>query len=296
MKKYLLILVVFLLMFGVTFQSVWAATGITLYPTSFKLSLKPGETYKGEVTAVNPNKFDINVLPEKEILAGGPEGAIKLTGEEQNQFGFLSWIYFNPEQKLVKAGERYPMPFEIKVPENAQPGDHYAAVLFKALPIQKDQISGIGTSGRVGTVILVNVAGDVKKTGVIEEIIAPKFIGHGPLKIAVKINNTGNTFFNPEGRVIIKGLFQKTEKSWEPKLVFPDYARNFDVTWNQRYLFGLFKVTVDANVPGGETLPSQTVYVWAFPWQEALVIFTMLFTLSFIIKKFKSKFKLVRID
>jgi len=105
------------------------------------------------------------------------------------------------------------MPFTITVPENAQPGDHYASILFRALPIQKDQITGIGTSGRVGTVILLNVSGDVKKAGEIQEIKVPKFIGRGPLKVSVKINNTGNTFFNPEGRVIIKGLFQKTEQS-----------------------------------------------------------------------------------
>jgi len=52
--------------------------------------LNPGESYNGTLTAVNPNTFDIYIKPEKEILAGGAEGSIELTGEEQNQFGFLS--------------------------------------------------------------------------------------------------------------------------------------------------------------------------------------------------------------
>lgn len=237
-----------------------------------------------------------NILPEKEILSGGPEGSIELVGDEYNQVGFLSWISFDKQQKLVKANEKYDMPFEINVPENAQPGDHYAAILFRALPIKVDQNTGIGTTGRVGTVVLLNVSGETKKTGIVEKISVPKFVGRGPLKVGVKINNTGNTFFNPEGRVKISGWFQRTEKSWESKLVFPNYARNFDVSWDQKYLFGLFKITVDANVPGGEVIPSQTVYFWAFPWQESLILVLTLILIKFVVKKTKGKFKLVRID
>lgn len=113
----------------------------------------------------------------------------------------------------MKSNEKYEMPFKIIVPENAQPGDHYAAVLFRALPAQVDEKTGIGTTGRVGTVILLNVAGESVKTGIVENINVPKFVGRGPVKMGVKINNTGNTFFNPEGRVKISGWFQKTEKS-----------------------------------------------------------------------------------
>lgn len=105
------------------------------------------------------------------------------------------------------------MPFTITVPANAQPGDHYAAILFRALPPDVNKNSGIGTTGRVGTVILVNVSGQVKKSGIIESIKAPKFMGRGPMNIEFKMNNTGNTFFSPEGRVSFKGLFQKTEIS-----------------------------------------------------------------------------------
>lgn len=71
-------------------QTSLSAVSLTLYPTSFKLSLRPGEVYKGSVTAVNPNKFDINIQPEKEMLSGGAEGSIELTGDEQNTYGFLS--------------------------------------------------------------------------------------------------------------------------------------------------------------------------------------------------------------
>jgi hypothetical protein len=295
MKKVLGIFVIFLIFFS-SAVNAFGAVSITLYPTSFKLSLKPGEVYSGVVTVVNPNKVNITVVPEKEILSGGPEGSIELTGEELNSFGFLSWISFDKKEKTLAPEEKYEMPFKIELPQNAQPGDHYAALLFRAVPAEVNKNTGIGTTGRVGTVILVNVAGETKKTGIIESVKFPKFVSRGPINIKVEIKNTGNTFFNPDGIVKIKGLLQGEEKSWESKLVFPNYSRSYEVKWDQKYLFGLFKVDVVANAPGGEKMPSQSSYFWAFPWQEALAVVILLVIIKIGVKKLKKKFKFVRID
>jgi len=282
---------------GFSIKIASAQVSISIYPVSFRIALNPGETYTGSVTVVNPNNFDLGVRPEKENISGGAEGEVQLLGNEETKYGLASWIYFNETEMVLKPQERREISFVISVPLNAQPGGHYAAILFRGLgPDQLgESTSGVGVSGRVGTTVLVEVAGDVQKSGEITSLDASKFISHGPLEISFKVKNTGNTHFSPEGKIIVSGLFQKKELNWEPRVVFPGYDRTFKVNWDNKYFFGPIKITLAANIPGAETLKEMSITVWAFPWQEFLILVATVVLIWLIVRTFKKKFKIIKV-
>ena len=273
-----------------------AQVSITVYPTSFRLSLNPGDFWESEVTVVNPNNFPLLVRPEKENFGTGDEGSIKLLGVENGEYGLISWIKIDQTDIVLAPKDRHTWKFSIKVPLQAQPGGHYAAVLFRGLEAEQQTMagSGIGISGRVGALVLVEVSGDLKQGGAIEDLVAPKFISHGPLPVSFKINNTGNSHFNPGGKVIFTGWFQNNEADIEPKTIFGGYSRSFEARWEKRYLFGPISVRVLAKIPNGPELAAKSITIWAFPWQEFSALLIVLFFSLFGTKWLKRKFKIIR--
>ncbi|MCX8016141.1 MAG: hypothetical protein N2692_02465 [Patescibacteria group bacterium] len=271
-----------------------ADIGITVYPLSYKIVLSPGQEWEGMTTIVNPNDFVLKVIVEKENIRGGAEGSISLTSEDLNQYGLAKWISYDVEEFELQPKQSREFHYKIKIPENAPPGGHYAAVLFKGKPAE--EASGIGISGRTGTVILVEVTGDVVKQAKISSIQAPKFIDHGPLTTAFKILNEGNTYIAPEGKVVISGLFQKQELAIDSRVVFPGFDRTFAVKWDRKYFFGPLNVVINTYIPNGPAIEPAKIVIWAFPYQEAILIVVIILLIVWGIKLFKKKFKIVKVE
>lgn len=281
-------------LFLIPFKYTKADIGITIYPLSYKLVLSPGQEWEGMTTVVNPNDFVLKVKVEKENIIGGAEGNVSLTAEDIGQYGLMNWISYDIDEFELQPKERKEVYYKIKIPENAPPGGHYAAILFKGLPT--GELSGIGVSGRVGTVILVEVTGDVVKSAKITSISAPKFIDHGPLEVNFKVFNEGNSYISPEGKVIISGLFQKKELNIDSRVVFPGFERTFNAKWGRKYLFGPLTITVNAFIPNGPAIEPTKITIWAFPYQEAIIVFLIIVLIVWGIKTFKKKFKIVKVE
>ncbi len=273
-----------------------ADVSISLYPVSFRIQADPGTTWNGTITVTNPNSSQLGVQPEKENLGGGAEGSIQLLGADANSYGLASWIKINANPSLLQPGEKKDFPFSIHVPSNATPGGHYAAVLFRAIPPEQAggaAANGVGVSGRVGSVVLLEVSGDVKRSATLETVDAPQFLSHGPFTVTLKIGNTGNSYFNPGGAVTFQNLLWKQDVSWDPRVVFPGFDRTFTATWDRRYAVGPVFATVLAKMPDGTVIGQQTVVIWSFPWQESLIGAGALVLIWLGIREFKKRFKIV---
>jgi hypothetical protein len=188
------------------------------------------------------------------------------------------------------------VPFTITVPANGEPGGHYGAILFRGLQASSTG-SGVGISGRVGTVILLNVPGASYATGNIASFAGPAaYVSHGPFSFSFTVNNTGNTHFTPQGQVTITGpLFGKTVLPFTPGIVFPGFDRTFTATWPGYYAFGPLTATVALTIPGNTSTVMETITFFAFPWQETLIVLVVLIVLYLIFRGWKKNFKIVRV-
>ncbi len=274
-----------------------AQVGISLYPIKFNVTIAPGETYSDTLTVINPNDFPIGVQPEVENIAGGNQGSIDLV-QTEIPHGLTAWINISRTEFTLAPQERRQVPFSITVPQNGEPGGHYGAILFRGLTVTGNPASsGVGISGRVGSVVLVNVPGASYATGNIADFTGPgSYLSHGPAAFSFTVNNTGNTHFNPEGQITLTGpLFGTAVVPFESGIVFPGYDRTFTAALPSRYLFGPFTATLSLNIPQSG-VQTATLHFFAFPWQEAAGLIVLLVILLFVLHKIKKNFKIVRVQ
>ncbi len=293
-------------------EAASAQLSISTYPLSVKGKVDPGQTFEGAVTIINSSDSEeVRIRPEKENLMGGSEGVVELLGEVDTGWGLSSWIKFeNNEEFVLRPKESKLINYSIEVPENAQPGGHFGAVLFRALPAKPstDVESGVSISGRVGTVLLFEVSGDIIKGAEITSINAPRFLSRGPVDISFKIKNEGNSYFTPTGNITFSNLWRKDTVEFynpgkketdlnKPGVVFPGYDRTYASRWDKKYLFGPVKITADVSMEeGGPGIGSKSIIIWIFPWQEGIIVLGIILVLWISAKLFRKKFKIVKIE
>jgi hypothetical protein len=272
-----------------------AQVGISLFPLKFDVTIAPGGTYSGTVTVINPNGFSIGVQPQVENISGGNQGSIDLV-ETDVPHGLSSWISLNKTSFTLAPQEQKQIPFSIAVPANGEPGGHYGAILFEGLSTGTSAGSNVGVSGRVGSVVLVNVTGASYATGKIDSFTGPSsYVSRGPLDFSFTVDNTGNAHFTPQGQVTLSGpLFPKTVLPFTPGIIFPGYNRVFSAAWRGLYAFGPLTATLSLNIPDSG-MQTKVITLFMFPWQETLGIIVALIILVFLIRIVKKNFKIVRV-
>lgn len=273
-----------------------AQVGISLFPIKFRIEVEAGKTYSDTITVINPNDFSIGVQPEVENLNVGDEGSIDLI-DTDIPHGLTAWISINRTSFDLGPQEHRQIPFSVSVPINGEPGGHYGAILFRSMAPSGATESGVGISGRIGSVFLVDVPGETSKTGSISDFTGPtSFIARGPVDFSFKVNNTGNTHFDPEGKITLTGPFiGKVEVPFESRVVFPNHGRTFKASWPIRYVFGPITANLNINIPdSGAQSASLTFFI--FPYQEATGIIAILLIIWFGSRFIKRKFKIVRVS
>ena len=273
-----------------------AQVGISLFPIKFDVTVAPGQTYSDTVTVINPNNFPIGVQPEVENIAGGNQGSIDLT-DTDIPHGLSAWINLNEAEFTLAPQQQLQIPFTITVPADGEPGGHYGAILFRGLSAGSSTNTGVGISGRVGTVILLNVPGASYATGNVASFAGPAaYVSHGPFPFTFTVNNTGNTHFTPQGQIALSGpFFGNAVVPFTSGIVFPGYDRTFTASWPGRYAFGPITATLSLTIPDNTSTVVETITFFAFPWQETLIVLVILLVLFFIFKTWKKNFKIVRV-
>lgn len=271
-----------------------AQVSISLFPLKFRITVEPGTSFSDKITVINPNDFSIGVKAEVENLKPGEEGAIDLS-EMDIPYGLMKWVEIDRQVFTLAPQERRQIPFSVNIPENGEPGGHYGAILFRAIPPPGGEGGIMAISGRVGSVLLVEVPGETVKTGEISEFTGPSYMSRGPTEFIFKVKNTGNTHYFPEGKIVVDGIFAKrTELDFESRVVFPGYSRTYKAVWPVRYAFGPITATALINIPdSGSRQASFTLF--AFPWQEGSAVLALIILIWLGSRVFRKKFKIVRV-
>ena len=188
------------------------------------------------------------------------------------------------------------------MPADAEPGGKYAGILFGTSPPKVGGTS-IAISNKVGSLILVRVAGDAKESANVKEFSTPKdFFENGPVAFTVRIENTGNVHLQPKGNIEIKNTFGRVVETITvnegSSNVLPDSIRAFidsgegnNLTWSPSGLT-IGKFTANLTMAYGDPAQNLTssVSFWIVPWKVLIVlllaIIISILLLVIIIKKY----------
>ena len=259
------------------------ALSITVTPTLFQLSISPGETWSSSVKIVNNNLYDATYYAQAlDFEASGEDGAAKyipLVNEvaaTPQPYSLASWLDISHEPVTIKAGHSQEVQFTLHVPENAEPGGHYAAILVGTKPQNSLSGSGAKISSFVSSLMFVKIAGDIVESGRIREFSTMKGIYQDPkADFVLRFENTGNTHVRPEGDIEIYNMWGKERGSIAINKdsafgnVLPKSIRKFKFSWEGEaspFDIGPYSavVTLAYGEDGRKNITAKT-YFWVIP-------------------------------
>jgi len=270
------------------FQPVSQVNAITLSPLTFELIANPGDTITNVIRVTNSDGFQVGIFIDiDDFVPAGEEGRVALEDPSENlAYSLARWITVSPETFVLASGESKEVQFTINVPLNAEPGGHYSSLLA-TISANAVDTGGVSIAQKVGSLLLLSVAGDVEEKVHIAEFSAPNFSEYGPVTLLTRFENTGTVHVKPRGFILIKNIFGKeVDKINLPqKNVLPNSIRRTEIPWGERYMFGKYEATLTA-IYGSTNEPISAVMTfWVIPWKIAgAILLGALIILAFLIK------------
>lgn len=228
-KKTITIILTTLILFAtvIFFSRTTSASGtgggfnIEVSPGKLNLSIEPGTTYKqifriGNYSGANRTLYfyvqDFTVINEQ----GTPTFfENKDLDENAKRFALSQWVSLPVESLEVENNKVVEIEADIEVPENAEAGGHYGA-FFVQTQAPTSEGTAIGSIGRIASLMLINVPGDVDEKIVIKDAYTDKkvyFSDDPKITFVTMLKNEGNVHGIPLGAFNISGGFGAKNKS-----------------------------------------------------------------------------------
>lgn len=246
---------------------------IGISPVTFNLSANPGDTLEQVFKVRNDSAATQQITIEAQnFTAVGEEGQVALT-EEDTSFDLASWIEFQNDTFTLGSGEEVQVPYLVRVPGNAEPGGHYASVYAYAGPPRAEGETGSTVGQKIGSLVLLRVAGDVEEEAAVETFTVGEFEPGNPVPFELRVKNQGTVHIRPAGFVTIVDTFgNKVEDvSIDEVNVFPGAVRKINATWENPGFMGRY--TANTLMYYGDTnqqLTATTTF-WIIPWMTLAI-------------------------
>ena len=288
-----------LLAFSLVFFA-FQAEALTISPAKFILSANPGEIIETQMSVRNDQDRTATYYPDFQRYTTRGDEPVFIPEKTD----LASWIETNPTQITLNSKETGNISVFIKIPEDAEPGGHYAAIFWSSAPPQKTGESGVSIVTRVGALVLLEISGNVVESGEIVSFKAEKTLfSRLPVSFSYDLKDTGTVHIGPGGKVVIKNIFGRTSAilevnplkyyvlpgmirnfptaNWEPKGGMPKIEGEGFFTELKRELKGFALGYYRANLSleyGKEEIKTLKAGFgfWVFPWRILIFVFLVL--------------------
>jgi len=313
------------LFFVVMFNPLNIVRAITIIPPRTELAADPGKTISDSVKIYNETDATLVLYTSEANFTAKKEqeGVPEFLSPEDSASGLASWILIEKGPITVLPSEYRSIDYSISVPQDADPGGHYAGIFFgNNNPDEKNGKPAIGLSSKAGTLILLEVSGNIIESGELKSFEIRNggtFFEHLPIEFSIGFENTGNVHLRPEGEIEIINMFGKTvakidvnrRKIGAGANILPKTARHFEELWNasanisngtelgfwdkikfEQNNFALGRYTAKLNLAYGSRSQTiaKTIEFWVFPWQLILVYLLvsafLIIAMVFLVKKY----------
>lgn len=292
-------------------RSAMATTGLTVSPPTYELSANPGDTLSNTVRITNNSPGAVSLqVSAQDFTVHDTEGSVTVQ-DSGGTDAIAKWIRIEAGQIQLATGASALVPFKISVPRDAEPGGHFATILFNPTASSSSSATGANVIQRVGSLILMRVSGKIVENGSISKFHTKSFIGsyttitgadgktkffipqgeqlgkehaksyfsHGPVAFDLAFKNGGNVYFKPGGTVTIYNAFghKVDQLAIDPRNVFPGGERRVTVLWPKDRLWGGYYRAQVASVYGSQNkvLTAETVF-WVFPLMAVIITLVVL--------------------
>lgn len=245
-------------------------TALTISPARMEFNADPGSSIEATVTLTNLSTRPMTLGAEHTDFVAGDDGKTPqfVAPDDSSPWSMSAWMSSQPATFTLAPGEKQVVRIAIDVPEDAEPGGHYSAVLFAGAD---DAADGTGVVAKVGSLILVTVSGDIEESGS-ARLTVPWLSDSGPIGMEVAFTNHGNVHVKPSGvvRVIDSGGETVAEIPCGGENVLPRSARKFVISWENPPKWGFFTVEAELDYGDGKRATAEPARILVGPWQLVL--------------------------
>jgi hypothetical protein len=264
-KKKLLIFLILIFVLA-PFGNCLAQEPIALEISPLKdfYSLEPGQNQIGQLFIRNGSSISLKIKPRVvSFTTIDDAGTLQIEEGDFNEFVSVPISVF----ELVP-GQKRQISYEVRAPSNAV-GGNYFAILFATEPLEKED--GTLVSGEVGSLIFLEVLGEIKHEVEIKSFNVKKINWNEPLFEAL-LANTGNTHVTPFGEIVIlnwRGK-EKDDIIVNYPTILPGKERKMSFEPN-RNLFGKYTAKFNIIDENWELVSEEKVF-WVFAWEKVLML------------------------
>lgn len=281
-----------------TFAQQTGDSKVSISPTLFEISVKPGDIIEKTMKVINNSNITQAYKMELDPFVGNELGQAKIVPDDPT-FTLKDWLKISPLEFTLAAQKNQDIKFTITVPKDAEPGGQYGSIL--AMLNNKEDISGTGAvvRSKVGTLLLVAIAGDVNYLAYVKEFSAGKMrYEHSPITFNTRIHNTGTVHIKPKGFITLTDMFGHKVGSldFEQKNIFPGSDRTMTQDYTQPLKIGRYTATLNVLYgEKGDQLSSKLVFYVLPLWFIILCIVVLLLIILFFIYRKRQKQKIAKL-
>ena len=264
------------------------AVTLSISPTLYDMSAEPGQEWRSSLKVVNVNPFDLTVYAEVVNFSPQGEGGdgrfSVIDPSIADGSSLAEWFTISSQPITIPREQTIEIPFSVKVPNDASPGGHFAAILVGTKPIQDDTGKArLQTAQMVTSLFFARVAGEVVELGGIREFTTTKSLLSSPeATFSLRFENKGNVHLQPRGEIRIYNMWGE-ERGIIPinqytsfGNVLPDSIRKFLFTWKGEWsVSDVGRYTAVATLGYGteekKFSTSKTVF-WVLPIKLLLIV------------------------
>lgn len=289
--------------FQISAVNVEPVGDFVLEPGKIDVYLEAGETVTRTIFVTNRNPRKIRFKIETEDIQGNRSevNPVTLLGDKAGPYPFKDALLPPKTVFELDFGQKIAIPIQIKIPSNASPGGHYAAVIISNEPdrTQKD-VGGARVVSRLGALFFVRVKGEAKEDGVLKEIrvAGPSrwFYEKGPFTFEMLFENSGTVHLVPYGQIRVTNLFGETvgEVPVDAYFSLPGSLRYRQVEWQSGFLLGRYTATAHlfrGYKNSNDIADTKSVSFWVIPKMLLLELFAALLVIILIIRSIFSRFE-----
>ncbi len=277
-------------------QNVEIRNDFQFGPTRFELTLAPGEekTIEIQLTSRMGRQASFTLEQEDFSPSENENEQTRLYGKQKGPYSAKDWITPLVGNITLTHGDRAYIPVTVRVPADADPGDHYAALLSKR-DINPDETGGgIAVVSRVGTLFLITVEGAVERNGSLVNFSTPKGLyTDSNVPFLLRAKNDGTVRMYPEGQIEIRNILgvavdRIPVREW---IVLRNSTRSLTLDWKPTFALGRYTAEAQLKV-FGENMPTMSVSFWVIPILPVIIVLLAIFLVSFLVQYFMSHFEI----
>ncbi|MCS0635743.1 DUF916 domain-containing protein [Streptomyces sp. LP05-1] len=252
----------------------------------FRLAAAPGATLRDKVTLRNLRATPVTFLLYAADGYNTPrDGGFAVRDQGERMTGVGRWTRLDHTTVRVAGHGQVTVPFTLRVPRDAQPGDHPGAVVAVDQRLSRSAREGVAVRQAVGSRVYLRVSGKrqpgLEVRGARFSYAAPWFPGgERTATVSYELVNSGNVMLSPRVGLRATGLFGRASFTPEPHRLpaelMPGQRVHVSERWSGPPFLDWGRVEVTASDSEGLLAQSTGVGYRTVSWGVLLLIAVLL--------------------